>query len=104
MKKALKMVILVLISIIIIYAIYIGVEVYRFNNKLGRKPLITTGTINVKIAAGNNLQIEKINGLGFSIQYEYLVSYKENSDHQVLQVFSGNFKLFDKILLSAWVS
>ena len=82
----------------------IGVfEVIRFNNNLGVKPLIAVGPIDVNIEVGNNLKEEKISGIGYTFKYEYLVERNENSDSQINKVISGEFKLFDKFLLSAWV-
>ena len=41
-------------------------------------------------------------GLGFTIEYEYIVHREENSDYQGNEVVGGKFKLFDKINLSDW--
>ena len=39
-------------------------------------------------------------GLGFTVEYEYVVNHEENTDNQENEVVSKNFKLFDKITLS----
>lgn len=41
-------------------------------------------------------------GTGFTVEYEYFVQREENSNNQINEVISGEFKLFDKIILSAW--
>lgn len=102
MKKV-KIVVVILLAVIIAYSIFITVEVSRFNNNLGVKPLITIGTIDVNIKAGTNITEEKINGIGYTIEYEHLVKREETTDIQIDKVISGQFKLFDKFILSSWI-
>jgi len=101
--KKLKIIIISILILVIVYILFITIEVIRFNNNIGTKPLITIGTIDVDIGVGSNIQKEKTTGLGYTIEYEYFTERKENSDNQINKVISGEFKLFDKFLLSAWI-
>lgn len=100
--KKIKIIGAVLLIIVFCYIVFIMVEVNRFNNNLGVRPLIIIDSVYVDIEAGSNIQKEKIIGLGYTFEYEYLILKDENSDNQINKVISGNFKLFDKFLLSAW--
>lgn len=100
--KKMKIIGILLLIIIICYIIFVVVEVNRFNDNLGVRPLIIIDSVYVDIEAGSNIQKEKIIGLGYTFEYEYFILKDENSNNQINKVISGNFKLFDKFLLSAW--
>ena len=102
LMKKIKIIGAVLLIIVFCYIVFIMVEVNRFNNNLGVRPLIIIDSIYVDIETGSNIQKEKMTGLGYTFEYEYLILKDENSDNQINKVISGNFKLFDKFLLSAW--
>ena len=101
--KKIKIILFIILIVIIAYALFITEEVNRFNNNLGAKPLITIGTIDVDIKVGSNSRKEKINGIGYTIEYEYLVKKQENSDIQIDKLISGQFKLFNNFILSSWI-
>ena len=100
--KKLKIIGIILIAIIVIFTLFVIVELTRFNNHLGVEPLIKTGVTDFYVGTDSNLSKEKMHGIGFTVEYEYFVQREENSDNQINEVISGEFKLFDKIILSAW--
>ena len=100
--KKLKIVGIILIVIIVIYTLFVTVELIRFNNNLGVEPLIKTGVIDSYVSTDSNLSKEEMYGIGFTVEYEYFVQREENNNNQINEVISGEFKLFDKIILSAW--
>lgn len=105
--KKLKIIGIMFITIIICYILYVGIELIRFNTTYRIQPLINLGNnlgpISVDVNAnGIDMQKEKMYGLGFTVEYEYIVHREENSDHQGNEVVGGNFKLFDKFTLSDW--
>lgn len=101
--KKMKIIGTLLLIIILCYIVFIMVEVNRFNNNLGVRPLIVINSVYVDVETGSNIQKEKITGLGYTVNYEYLTLQDENSDNHISKIISGNFKLFDKFLLSAWM-
>ena len=100
--KKLKIIGIILIAIIVIFTLFVIVELTRFNNHLGVEPLIKTGVTDFYVGTDSNLSEEKMHVIGFTVEYEYFVQREENSDNQINEVISGEFKLFDKIILSAW--
>lgn len=103
MSKTLKIILISIVSIVVCYAVYIGIEVYRFNNNVGCHPLLQTGSA-VYITANSNTKKEKYIGLGYTIEYEMMSNQKENSDIVLNKLLSGKMKLFGKIRISEWIS
>lgn len=101
--KKLKICFLGLISLIVLFSIFITIELIRFNNNLYIKPLIVIGPIETSVKAGSNIHQEKMHGIGYTIQYEYLAERKENSDYQNNRLISGTFKLFGGFFISSWI-
>ncbi len=105
--KKLKIMGIVLIVIVISYVLYIGIELIRFNNYLGIHPLINVrnGDIYVDVYTDkeSNSCTEKYYGIGYTIEYEYYIDREENSDVQLQRLISGEFKLFGKFVLGAWI-
>ena len=105
--KKLKIIGIIFITIIVCYILYVVIELIRFNISYRIQPLINLGNNlgPIVVDAGSNeteKQEEKMYGLGFTIEYEYIVHREENSDYQGNEVVGGKFKLFDKINLSDW--
>ncbi len=100
MKKV-KVVCLIVLIILVVYGIYLGVELERFSSKLGCRPLIIIGNTETFVEVGSSKTKEKIKGLGFTIEYEVKTT-KQTEDLVVVDVLAGQFKLFDKILLMAY--
>ena len=104
MRKTFKVIGIVLIIIVLIYALFIIEESIRLK-KDGEYPLIITnskycnknGNIN---SISSNYEI-KCNGLGYSIIREYSPR-EESSD--IYYYIRGEFWLFDKYLLWGWIT
>ena len=58
--KKLKIVGIILIVIIVIYTLFVTVELIRFNNNFGVEPLIKTGVIDSYVSTDSNLSKEKM--------------------------------------------
>lgn len=105
MKKVWKVIGIIILAIVIIYSIFITIEVVRFNNIVGCKPLIILKDTSVdttkEIVTG--LSEEKYTSLGFTVEYQTNIIREENSDNIQIAIMGGEFKLFDKIILSAYV-
>ena len=101
--KKLKLIGIIFIIIVVCYIIFIGIELTRFNNSIGAIPLINIDKKTVNIDEEENTLQEKNYGIGYTIEYEYLVSRKDGSDSQLLKLISGEFKLFDKFTLNTWI-
>jgi len=101
--KLLRAIRIILVLFILSYILFIIFEVLRFDNNLGVAPTIVVGPVDIHVEAESNLQKEKISGLGYTIEYEYVVERDLNSDVQTNKIISGTFKLFDKIILSSWI-
>lgn len=101
--KKIKIIGIILLMIISCYIVFIMVEINRFSNHLGIKPLIIIDLADVNAEVDSNIKREKITGLGYTVNYRYIVFQDENSDNQINKVISGEFKLFDKFILGAWM-
>ena len=101
MKKV-KVVCLIILIFLVIYGVYLGVELKRFSSKLGCRPLITIGNIETYVEAGSKKTKEKITGLGFTVEYE-IKTTKKSDDLVMIDVLAGQFKLFDKVILMTYV-
>lgn len=99
--KEVKVVCLIVLILLVVYGIYLGVELERFSSKLGCRPLIIIGNTETFVEVGSSKTKEKIKGLGFTIEYEVKTT-KQTEDLVVVDVLAGQFKLFDKILLMAY--
>lgn len=101
--KKIKTVGIILLVIIICYVGLILIERHRFNNG-ATKPLVLIGPININIAAGSKYSKETYYGLGYSFEFDCISEKNENSDVQLSQMISGKFKLFNKFIISEWIS
>ena len=93
MKQILKIIEKTIGIILIIYALFIGEESIRLSVKKSGKPLIVFE--------------EKYNGIEEETSYKslgftYITSYTCRSS-DLCSLFSQEFRLFDKILMWAWV-
>lgn len=90
MKNKFKAVLIATAALIIFCAVYITADCIRLNNsEPGTKPLITTGMIKTDTRT-------EYSGLGYTVEYY-------NSDNTDKPYYGGEFRLFDKILVWAWV-
>lgn len=99
MKKIFKKVSLVIAVILILSVAFLGVESHRLSkpeNK-GAKPVITIGE------AYSESSIKYV-GLGYTVTYK-LSSSNGLDDGSVTThyIYSAEVRLFDKVLLGAWI-
>lgn len=90
MKKS-KAVLAAIAAVLIVYIGFVTADCIRLRNaELGTKPIVTTGTINTDMRTGYS-------GLGYSIEY-----YSNSGDAEK-PYYGAEFRLFNKILIWAWV-
>jgi len=95
MKKVLKILGIVLISLIFIWCLYITVDAIRLRTmKLGLEPLITLE----RIEEDTKLYYK---GLGYSVTYH--VETEQDYDLILIAINGAEFKLFDRILIWTWI-
>lgn len=96
MKKYIKVIFISILSIVIMYTIFIVIDCIRLRNaKSETKPFIT-----VSLAEYENGN--KYTGLGYSVKY-YKDRLKDTNGNIVESGCGAEFRLFDKILIWAWV-
>ena len=104
MKKILRLMIIIISSAIILYGLFVGVDCVRLY-KVGKsdKPLITINEVRGE-------DYWKCEGLGYTVTYKFdpekaKVSEEEGelNDYPGCCIYSAEFRLFDKILLWAWI-
>ena len=104
MKKLIKPLVIIICSLILAYGLYVGVDCVRLY-KVGKsdKPLIT-----INEARGEDYW--KCEGLGYTVTYKFdpekaVASEEEGKENAYpgSYVYSAEFRLFDKILLWAWI-
>ena len=104
MKKVIKIVLLVILGIILLYAIFIAEESFRLS-KDGEYPLIILNDKYCNKTGGlketGTGYIVDCEGLGYRIKREY-ANMEHGSD--VYFIISEEFWLFDKFLLWGWIS
>lgn len=85
-----KKILLIIVILLIIYFLFVTIDCIRLRNtKTDTKPFIT-----ISLAEYENGN--KYMGLGYSVKY-----YKDKQDDK--NSYGGEFRLFDKILVWAWV-
>ena len=95
MKKVLKIVGIVLACFILIWCLYVTIDAIRLRTiKYGARPLITLESIE----EDTKLYYK---GLGYSVTYQ--VETERDYDLVLIKVYSGEFRLFDKILIWSWI-
>lgn len=75
----------------------------RFKNNTKIEPIILINQDKIDLTSEVGKVNKKYFGFGYTIEYEFFVDKQEDSDQVQINVISGEFKLFDKILLSAWI-
>ena len=94
MNKVIKIFGIVLLSLVLIWCLYVTVEAIRLRTmKLGLKPLITLE----RVEEDTKLYYK---GLGYSVTYQ--VETERDYDLVLIKVYGGEFRLFDKILIWSW--
>ena len=104
MKKILKISLIILVSLVLLYAIFIFEESIRLHNGKGSPLIKLGGTCTGDKTEHIDDYTEDCIGLGYRIKREYILGgmVKENNDKFYL--ISEEFWLFDKYLLRGWIS
>lgn len=104
MKKFLRALVITISSAVILYGVFVGIDCVRLY-KVGEseKPLITVNEIRGE-------DYWKCEGLGYTVTYKFDPEKEVSSEEEGKQnaypgsdIYSAEFKLFDKILLWAWI-
>ena len=96
MAKSLKKLLIVLGVFLFIYISFVTLDCIRLRNaKSGTKPIITTNM--AEYENGN-----KYFGLGYSVKY-YTDRSEDINGNILVRGYGAEFRLFDKILVWAWV-
>lgn len=104
MKKIIKITSITLLIILFTFTTFILEESIRLSKIPGAKPLIIT-KIDANIEANNSkLKEEVYHSIGYTIKYEYLKDEKSSEDNIMYLIIGEEFRLFDKILIWAWIS
>ena len=103
MKKNIKIIIIILASIIFIYALFITEESIRIE-KGGEPLIILNGTCNHnEIPLTNNYETT-CQSIGFKIKRRYAYEFTPASDVRTFYLVKEEFWLFDKFLIWGWIS
>ena len=101
MKKIFRVLIIIFSSAVLIYGVFVGVDCLRLYNADESKPPIIT----LSPAKIENDTV-KYTGLGYTVTYRTTVeaeTEKNESHNAICDVCGAEFRLFDKILLWAWI-
>lgn len=91
-----KKILIVIIMLFIMYFLFVTIDCIRLRNAInGTKPLITISL--VEYENGN-----KYIGLGYSVKY-YNDKHEDTNGTIEKSAYGAEFRLFDKILIWAWV-
>ena len=104
MKKILRALVITISSAVLLYGAFVGIDCVRLY-KVGEseKPLITVNEIRGE-------DYWKCEGLGYTVTYKFDPEKEFSSEEEGKQnaypgshIYSAEFRLFDKILLWAWI-
>ena len=85
-----KKVLIVIVSLLIIYLLYIGIDYFRLKNDMGLKPLITLDEVITE-------EEERHTGLGYVVTYH--LDCKQEDDVKLCKIISSEYSLFG---ISLW--
>ncbi len=101
MKNFPRIIIIAISSLILLYGVFVGVDCVRlYNAHESKPPIITIPPTEIE---GNDI---KYTGLGYTVTYEIkedLTSEGDGTINTVYDICGAEFRLFDKILLWAWI-
>ncbi len=102
MKKFGRILLIIISSLILLYGVFVGVDCVRLY-KVGERPLLTINEIRGE-------DYWKCEGLGYTVTYKFDPEKEASSEEEGKQngypgshIYSAEFRLFDKILLWAWI-
>ena len=107
MKKIIKILLIIFIAVLFLYAIFIAEESIRLKNG-GINPIIIVGKDSHcdsdKIKHLEESYETSCKGIGYRIKREYILDEKSSEDNRIYIKIKEEFWLFDKYLLWGWVS
>ena len=108
MKKVIKIIATIIISIICIYTLFITEESFRLKHG-GKHPIIILdGTCDGdKTIHTESKYINNCKGIGYRIKREYIlggIAGYASEDKKEYKLVSEEFWLFDKFLIWGWIS
>ena len=102
MKKFIRTTVIIISSLVLLYGVFVTVDCVRLYNSFeSKQPIITTQEPKTE-----DYSI-KYTGLGYTITYrlyEKIGSEEYESYSPIYDVCGAEFKLFDKIILWAWIA
>ena len=104
MKKFLRVLVITISSAILLYGLFVGIDCVRlYKVRESGKPLITVNEIRGK-------DFWECQGLGYTVTYKFNPQKDVDSEEEGKQngypgshIYGAEFRLFDKILLWAWI-
>ena len=101
MKKIFRVLIIIFSSAVLIYGVFVGVDCLRlYNADESKPPIITLSPTKIEN------DTVKYTGLGYTVTYRTTAeaeTEKNESHNAICDVCGAEFRLFDKILLWAWI-
>ncbi len=102
MKKFMRFLVIVISSAVLLYGLFVGIDCVRlYNSDISKPPIISTQSIKMQ---GDEI---KYTGLGYTVTYKINEETKaeENASlNAIYDICGAEFRLFDKILLWAWIA
>lgn len=102
MKKFVRILIIIISSAILLYGLFVGIDCVRlYNADESKSPIIIIQPTKIQ-----NDEV-KYTGLGYTVTYQISAEMpiEENESHNAnYDICGAEFRLFDKILLWAWIA
>ncbi len=94
-----KKIIILFASLIICYILFVTIDSFRIKNNSFKniKPLIT-------ISESRNNKSINYTGLGYTVKYNIDTNYNQDSNNNEVTIYGAEFRLFNKILIWAYIS
>lgn len=101
MKKISRILIIIISSAVLLYGLFVGIDCVRlYSADESKPPIISTQPTKMQ---GDEI---KYTGLGYTVTYRINeeIEAKENASfNAIYDICGAEFRLFDKILLWAWI-
>ena len=101
MKRISRILVIIISSAVLLYGVFVGVDCVRlYNADVSEPPIITTSPTKIEN------DIVKYTGLGYTVTYrinEEIETEENSSRKAIYDICGAEFRLFDKILLWAWI-
>ena len=106
MKKIIKWIIIVLLSLFMIFIIFIAEESIRLYKQDESKPLIILDSTKYCVSCISPHEILDMEyySIGFKVKISYHLDEKSTDDNKIIRIIGKDFLLFNKYRLWAWIS